>query len=120
VDYLQTNKWQTFGRYPDGSNTLCILNQPTIARSNRLGMTDFNLLTSLDAWDNPDGITDVSEDQQEDMSLWQPDDEGRSGIRDVLYYSLSGQRIAKPESGICIRQIIYQDGSTKVAKLSLK
>ena len=120
VDYLQTNKWQTFGRYPDGSNTLCILNQPTIDRSNRLGMTDFNLLTSLDAWDNPDGITDVPEDPQEDMSQWQPDDEGRSGIRDVLYYSLSGQRIAKPESGICIRLIIYQDGSTKVAKLSLK
>jgi hypothetical protein len=39
-----------------------------------------------------------------------------SKIRVVQYYNLSGQRIARPESGICIRKVIYEDGSVKVSK----
>ena len=120
IEYQQTNKWQTFGRYPDGSNTLCILNQPTIGGSNRLGISDFSLLTSLDAWNDPDGIDDVPGEQMADDSRWPPDDERLSGIGEVLYYNLSGQRIAKPETGICIRMIVCPDGTTIVSKLSLK
>ena len=120
LEYKQTNKWQTYGRYPDGGNTVCILNQPTIDKSNRLGKSDFDIITSLEAWNEPDGITDIAEEQTEDDSPWPIDDERLTKVKAILYYNLSGQRIAQPESGICIRQIIYQDGSTKVAKMSLK
>ena len=120
LEYKQTNKWQTYGRYPDGGNTICILNQPTIDKSNRLGKSDFDIITSPEAWNEPDGITDIAEEQTEDDSPWPIDDERLTKVKAILYYNLSGQRIAQPESGICIRQIIYQDGSTKVAKMSLK
>jgi len=46
VEYLEQGKWQTFGRYPDGGNMANILNQPTIDKSNKLGMTEFNAITS--------------------------------------------------------------------------
>ena len=53
IVYLEHNKWQTFGRYPDGGNMSTILNQPTINKSNRLGMSDFITLTEED-WLGPD------------------------------------------------------------------
>ena len=37
-------------------------------------------------------------------------------VRTIQYFNLSGQRIAKPENGICIRKVIYEDGSVKVSK----
>ena len=41
VDYLEQDRWQTYGRYPDGGNAVMMMNQPTIDRSNTLGMADF-------------------------------------------------------------------------------
>ena len=38
-------------------------------------------------------------------------------VRAVLYYNLSGQRIAQPEHGICIRKVIYEDGTVVASKL---
>ncbi len=48
LEYKEHDKFQTFGRYPDGGNMATILNQPTINKSNRLGMSDFNTLTEED------------------------------------------------------------------------
>ena len=48
VEYLEQGKWQTFGRYPDGGNMAAILNQPTIDKTNKLGMMDFNTITEDD------------------------------------------------------------------------
>ena len=48
LDYLEQGKWQTFGRYPDGGNMATLLNQPTIDKSNKLGMSDFIALTDSD------------------------------------------------------------------------
>ncbi len=53
LEYMEHNKFQTFGRYPDGGNMTITLNQPTINNSNKLGMTDFNTLTDED-WLGPD------------------------------------------------------------------
>ena len=53
LEYREHDKWQTFGRYPDGGNLATTLNQPTINKSNRLGMSDFNQLTE-DDWLGPD------------------------------------------------------------------
>ena len=38
-------------------------------------------------------------------------------VRTIQYFNLSGQQIAKPTSGVCIRKITYEDGSAKVTKL---
>ena len=48
VRYLEQGKWQTYGRYPDGANMMTILNQPTIDKSNKLGMFDFLALNDDD------------------------------------------------------------------------
>ena len=53
LEYLELTKWQTFGRYPNGGNMSTILNQPTINKSNKLGMFDFNALSDED-WLGPD------------------------------------------------------------------
>ena len=33
------------------------------------------------------------------------------------YFNLSGQRIARPEAGVCIRKVIYEDGTVQVTKI---
>ena len=38
-------------------------------------------------------------------------------IKTVQYYNLSGQLISQSSQGVCIRKIIYEDGTVKVAKL---
>ena len=48
LHYMEQGKWQTYGRYPDGGNLATILNQPTIDKSNKLGMLDYNALTEED------------------------------------------------------------------------
>lgn len=45
LSYTEQGRWQTFGRYPDGGNMACVLNQPTIDKSNKIGMADFNSVT---------------------------------------------------------------------------
>ena len=53
VEYLEQGRWQTYGRYPDGGNMATILNQPTIGKSNKMGMMDFNAITASE-WLGPD------------------------------------------------------------------
>ena len=55
--YQEHDKWQSFGRYPDGGNMATVLNQPTIDKSNRLGMHDFNALSEEDWLGNDRTIT---------------------------------------------------------------
>jgi len=53
VSYLAQERWQTYGRYPDGGNHETILLQPTIDKSNRLGTYDFTA-TSAAAFEGDD------------------------------------------------------------------
>ena len=53
LQYTEQGKWQTFGRYPDGGNMATVLNQPTIDKSNKLGMMDFIALSDED-WQGTD------------------------------------------------------------------
>ncbi len=53
LEYLTLDGYNTFGRYPDGANMSTVLNQPTIHKSNKLGLSDFSLLTD-DDWLGPD------------------------------------------------------------------
>jgi len=100
LEYRKQGKWQTYGRYPDGGNLTALLEQPTIDKANKTGMLEFYDIT--DNWFDPVGTKPALASDSE--------------VRAVLYYNLSGQQIAKPESGIYIRKIIYKDGSTKTTK----
>lgn len=53
IDYMEQGKWQTYGRYPDGGNMHTILNQPTIDKTNRLGLSDFEEIAD-EAWQGTD------------------------------------------------------------------
>jgi hypothetical protein len=119
LEYQQQGKWQTFGRYPDGGNIATILNQPTIDKTNKIGMMDFYTLP-----DEEDGIDEIRPDMDDDdIDLASAHD-----IRAVQYFDLSGRQIhigqqtnrrQVANNGIIIRKVIFEDGSTKVTKLFL-
>lgn len=119
IEYRQMNKWQTFGRYPDGSRTVCLMSRPTIDASNILVPTDFNLLDAFHLWNDPDGIDELQADG--DMAEWEwRDDKAADGkVLSVKYYDLNGREIVKPSnrSGICIRKVTFTDGRVLTTKL---
>ena len=107
LEYVKQNKWQTYGRYPDGGNMTALLNQPTINKTNKIGMADY-----FDAVDEVQPVIASS---------------SSSRIRAVEYYNLQGQRLFNSKfkvqnskfstsHGIIIRKEIYEDGSIKVSK----
>ena len=49
--YFAQNRWQTYGRYPDGGNHISHLSQPTIALPNVMGTYDFNK-ENAEEWDS--------------------------------------------------------------------
>lgn len=57
MEYLEQGKWQTYGRYPDGGNMATILNQPTIDKTNKIGMKDYNSVTPAGWLGNEKTIT---------------------------------------------------------------
>ena len=57
MEYLEQGKWQTYGRYPDGGNMATILNQPTIDKTNKIGMKDYNSITNAGWLGNDKTIT---------------------------------------------------------------
>ncbi len=48
MQYLEQPRWTTYGRYPDGGNHEQLLEQPTIAKANRIGLLDYNGITEED------------------------------------------------------------------------
>ena len=53
LQYMTHDKWQSFARYPDGGNMATITELPTINKSNKLGLNNYNALTD-DDWLGPD------------------------------------------------------------------
>ena len=51
MEYFAQDRWQTYGRYPDGGNHTSHLNQPTIALPNVMGTYDFNK-ENAEEWDS--------------------------------------------------------------------
>ena len=119
LEYQQQGKWQTFGRYPDGGNIATILNQPTIDKTNKIGMMDFYALP-----DEEDGIDEITPDtDDDDIDI---DIASSHEILAVQYFDLSGRQIhigqqtnrrQVANNGIIIRKVIFEDGRTKVTKL---
>ena len=119
LEYKEQGKWQTYGRYPDGGNIATLMNQPTIEKSNKLGMMDFYALP-----DEEDGIEEITPDEEVDIAI-------AHEIREVQYFNLSGQRIDDVQSSmfnvqssmfngnIIIRKEIYEDGSFSSKKIMI-
>ena len=116
LEYMEQGKWQTYGRYPDGGNIATILNQPTIEKSNKIGMMDFFNLP-----DEEDGIDEITPDVDADIA-------SAHEIREIQYFNLNGQQILNVQSsmfngqypmGIIIRKEIYEDGSFTSKKIKI-
>ena len=106
MEYQQQGKWQTYGRYPDGGNITAILNQPSIDKTNKVGMSDFYALP-----DEEDGIHEIMPDEEDiDIAF-------AHKIREVQYFNLAGQIITGKPKGIVIKKEIYEDGTTRSTKL---
>ena len=100
LHYRKQPRWCTYGRFPDGSQSLAMFERPTIDAQNRQCTT-----TVLET---PDGITDMA-----------AEDTGHGGIAAVRYYNLNGQQTTDIRAGqIVVRHIIYRDGWTQSRKIT--
>ena len=115
LEYMEQGKWQTYGRYPDGGNIATLLNQPTIDKTNKIGMMDFFNLP-----DEEDAIDEITPDVDVDIV-------SAHEIREIQYFNLNGQIITNQivngkwlnskSPGIIIRKEIYEDGSFSSKKI---
>lgn len=51
MEYFAQDRWQTYGRYPDGGHYVSHLNQPTIEKPNMMGTYDFSAENG-EEWNN--------------------------------------------------------------------
>ena len=100
--YQAQGRWQTFGRYPDGSNNVALFDRITIEQPNRI-----NTHTSLSYQGSGNQTTHIRNVQGADRR-----------VVDVRYYNLNGQQIQSPsEARIVIQRITYDDGSSLSRKI---
>ena len=90
--YQAQGRWQSYGRYPDGTDNLALFDRITIGQPNHI-----NTHTVVS---KPDWETDVKS-----VSLPQ-----HRQIASIQYYNLAGQRISGPtDASIVIRRIVYDE-----------
>ncbi len=100
--YDSQRRWQSFGRYPDGSDNLSLFDRISICQSNKV--TTSTILTHVRTDDTANPVKRITSDS--------------SKIVDVQYYNLQGQRIHNPVGyHIIIQKQIYDDGTFKVRKV---
>ena len=96
--YMAQDRWQTYGRYPDGGAHKTHL-RPSIALPNVM---------------NTDAFNSENNEQWADIQAPSTTD---SRIISVTYYTLSGIRISRPTSGIYIERTVYENGNTVARKV---
>lgn len=102
--YGSQGRWQSFGRYPDGSNNIALFDRITIEQSNKITTT--TRLDYREEGGKPNAIEGITENT------------GR--VIEVQYYNLSGQRIKNPAGElIVIQKELYDNGTYRVRKLLL-
>lgn len=101
--YKAQPRWQTYGRFPDGGDSLAMFGRPTIELPNHL-LTSTTLVPSI-----------VIPDSTYDMIS-----EGASTeIASIRYYNLHGMPITNLQGNqVVIQRIIYKDGHSESRKLS--
>jgi len=96
---------QSVGRYPDGSNAIFRMKRPSIGAQNHyLPVDDFLWYDKgLHIEADPSAIEEVAQDKMESVSLSELMERG------VLFYDLTGKRVARPQAG----QLILRGRSSK-------
>lgn len=101
--YQAQGRWQTYGRYPDGTDRFAMFDHITIGQTNHI-----NTQTVIHV---PDMTTEIKPVQLP----------RHRQIKSIQYYNLSGQRLADTSNTtIFIRRIIYDDGTTESKKMTKK
>ncbi len=102
--YQAQARWQSFGRYPDGSNNVALFDRITIGNPNSTNthtavverMPDYNQASAINNTPTRAG--------------------GR--IKSVTYYNVNGQQVSGPEQQrIVIQKITYDNGYSEVRKV---
>ena len=96
--YSSQARWQTFGRYPDGSNNTSLFDRITIGQNNKINTTTQLVRTEDNGNANP--IYGIKEDVKE------------GNLVEVRYYNLRGQRIKNPAGELIVIQREYYDNGT--------
>ena len=100
--YQAQGRWQSFGRFPDGTDNLANFDHITIGKTNHI-----NTHSIVIPFDNQTGINPIQQPLQRQ-------------IQSVEYYNLAGQQLKSPSGArIYIRRILYEDG-TVVSKKIIK
>ena len=107
---------QTYGRYPDGGNRTFLMTIPTIGRSNILSTYDFILSDLYENGEN--GRNQQEQDIIDKVNKLTPDITGQ--LISTEYYSLNGQKLSGPGTGICICKQIFSNGIINVKKIMRK
>ena len=98
--YKSQGRWQTFGRFPDGTDSFALFDHITIGQTNHINS---NTVIS-----KPDMTTEIKS-----VQLAQ-----HHQIISIQYYNLSGQQLSNPsKTQIFIRRIVYDDGTTESKKI---
>ncbi len=111
IVYTPHNEDKSFGRYPDGSDKLHIINTPTPGNTNLYSSNNtFVANDTVTGYQIEDIITSVVENPHTTKN-----------ILSVTYYNLKGVEISNNFNellrGIFIRRTIYDDGSVKSEKI---
>lgn len=98
--YHAQGRWQSYGRYPDGTDNLALFDHITICQSNHVNT--YTVVTKADGEITVKSVRLPHHRQ----------------IASIQYYNLSGARLSNPtDASIVIRRIIYDDGSIESKKM---
>ena len=99
--YQAQGRWQSYGRFPDGTDRLALFDRITIGQTNHI-----NTQTAISVLDMTTEIKPIQLPHQQQ-------------IVSIQYYNLSGQRLTDlSKVHIFIRRIIYDDGSVESKKIT--
>ena len=101
LDYMAQDRWQTYGRYPDGGVFESILKLPTISKSNVIGTYDFTADNSSDWIDDAMAITiDLAKGWNwTSHNLSQPVDKSRFTSFAQGIYSMNDSVVVSQDAG---------------------
>lgn len=101
IRYEAQGRWQSYGRFPDGTDRFAMFDRITIGQTNHI-----NTQTTISVPDMSTSITPVKIAKNRQIVT-------------IQYYNLNGQRISNPGNlHLFIRRIIYDDGSVESKKIT--
>ncbi len=110
LDYKAHTGEESVGRYPDGGKRVFLMTRPTIAAMNQL-TTYSEWLYGEDVDFDP--TTGVEQEEWKEIS-------GENRVERIQYFTTDGIQIPKPQRGITILRITYDNGTVETRKIVTK